>query len=218
MKVLFLLIMLVLFPIKTNAAYEVIDVRCTNEVKKKIREDGQDVVYRLSKVKVDENVTYTAYFYNVSDSIYLKDSNNTIYTNLKIENLKPGSRISVNVYASNKTYCEGYKSSTIIINVPYYNPYFDSELCSGYENYSLCKEHVSVTLTKEEFIEKLNKYKKSLEKEEEEIVEEPIIEDENNIIDFMLEYRYTILIIITLIVSTIIIIKLVINEKKRGIL
>lgn len=216
-KIIYLLFMFLLLPLKVGAIHDVIDVRCTNDLKVSLREEGQDVVYRLSKVLNGSDVSYTAYFYNLTENIYLTDSNDNVYLNSKIENLKPGSTLTVNMYASNKTYCNGYKILTKVINVPYYNPYFGSELCSGYENYSLCNENTNVTLSQDEFEKKINEYKESLKEEKEEVVDE-IVEEEINSMDLIVRYKYYILGGIALIAIVMAIVAIKKNRKERGIL
>lgn len=216
-KISYLLFLFLLFPIKVGAIHDVIDVRCTNDLKVSLREEGQDVVYRLSKVLNENSVSYTAYFYNLTDNIYLTDSNNNIYTSTKIENLKPGTTFTINIYASNKTFCNGYKILSKMISVPYYNPYFGSELCNGYENYSLCKENTNVTLSQSEFEKKINEYKESL-KEDKEVVVDEIIEEEFSLIDFIFKYRYYLLGTISLISISVVVVIIKNSIKKRGIL
>lgn len=216
-KLFYLLFILMLLPINTKAVYEVIDSRCTTELKLSLKEEGKNITYRLSNVTDNNNVTYTLYFYNLTENIYLTDSNGNIINSDKIENLKPGTKISLNLYASNKNYCEGYKVATKLISVPYYNPYAKSDLCNGYEEYYLCSEDTNVTLSQEEFEKKLEEYKKSLKETEEEKPIE-IEEDKFNLLEFIQDYWYyfaSIIGIIFIVVITIIIIN---KRKNRGIL
>lgn len=216
-KIIYLLFLLMLFPIDTKAIHEVIDSRCTNSLKTSLREEAQDVVYRLSKVTDnEENVSYTAYFYNMTDNMYIVDSNEKVYTDSKIDNLKPGTTFVINIYASNQTFCEGYKISSKIISVPHYNPYFGSELCNGYESYSLCQEDVNVNLSQEEFEKKLNTYKESLEEDEEtEVLEEIVEEEDFSLYDFIVDYKYYLIgsVVAIAILTTIVVL---IDRKKRG--
>ena len=55
--------LVVLSPIRTKAIHEVIDSRCTDELKISLREEASLLTYRLSKVEKNGNVTYTLYFY-----------------------------------------------------------------------------------------------------------------------------------------------------------
>lgn len=218
-KMIYLLFLLMFFPIRANAIHEVIDSRCTNSLKLSLREEGQGVVYRLSKTTNGTSVSYTAYFYNLTQNMNMIDSNGKIYTDSRIENLKPGSTFVVNLYASNQTYCEGYKISSKIISVPYYNPYFGSELCNGYENYSLCKEDVNVTISQSEFEKKLNAYKESLnEKENTEVLDEVVEEDAFSLYDFVMSYKYYLIGSLLAIVLAAIIIVLINRRKSGGIL
>jgi len=139
-----------------------------------------------------------------------------IINDAKLENLKPGSSIMINIYASNNTYCEGYKAGSKIIKVPYYNPYVNSELCKGHEEYLLCSESTNVNLSKEEFESKIKEYIASLEKEEEEPSE--IEEKGFNIFDFILEYKYLFIAGASVIVVTILFVLIKRNKKEKGIL
>ena len=66
--------LVVLSPIRTKAIHEVIDSRCTDELKISLREEASLLTYRLSKVEKNGNVTYTLYFYNISDNLYVLDT------------------------------------------------------------------------------------------------------------------------------------------------
>lgn len=209
-----ILLLLLLFPVNTNAVYDVIDSRCTKEIKTTLREDAKDFAYRLSKSKNDE-VTYTMYLYNLSDDIYIKTKDKKI-KDTKIENLKPGSTFIIDFYANKNTYCSGYKITSKIINVPYYNKYSNNELCEGYENFSLCREDANINLSEEEFEKEINKYINSLKKEDKIDFEEK--ESEFYLVDFINEYIYFILIVVFLIISISISVVIIIKRKNRGIL
>lgn len=219
-KLTYLLFLLLIIPIKVGAIHEVIDSRCTNSLKTMLRNEGQEVSYRFSKVKSESDVTYTIYFYNLTENIYMTDSSGNIYTSSKIEKLTPGSSFVINMYASNKTYCGGYKIYSKTVSVPYYNPYFGSDLCKGYENYSLCKENVNVTISQEEFEKKLNSYKESF-KEEVNINNEEEENNEFSLYEFIMRYKYYLtstLATLVLIAVVFIIIKEVKKRKNGGIL
>lgn len=219
-KLIYLLFLLVVIPTKVGAIHEVIDSRCTNSLKTLLRNEGQEVIYRFSKIKNEDDITYTIYFYNLTENMYMTDSSGNIYTSSKIEKLIPGSSFVINLYASSKTYCEGYKIYSKTISVPYYNPYFGSDLCKGYEKYSLCREDANVTISQEEFEKNLNSYKESLK--EETYISDDIKENEEfNLYKFIINYRYYFifgLVIIASVVITTIIVKEVKKRKSGGIL
>lgn len=217
MSIIIFLSLLLFIPLNVNALHEVIDSRCTNTLKTSLREEANDVVYRLSKVSSDTGITYTAYFYNLTNNIYISVNDNALYDN-KIENLEPGSNIVVTIYSSNNSYCAGYKVKTLIINVPFYNPFFGTKACSGLDNFYLCQEHSNVNLTEEEFNKKINEYKESLvsDKTEQE-KEENIEQEEGNyrLLDFVYEYKYYFIGIVVFLIAIILIKR---NNSNRGIL
>ena len=219
---IYLSFLLLVFPLRVGAIHEVIDSRCTNSLKTLLRAEGQEVAYRFSKVKNESDVTYTIYFYNLTENMYMTDSNGNVYTNSKIEKLKPGSSFVINLYASSNTYCEGYKIYSKTISVPYYNPYFGSDLCKEYENYALCKEDVNVTISQEEFEKKLNSYKEIIKDEEIiEIIDDTKENEEFSLYEFIKDYKYyinSILVSIMIILITIVIINQVKKRKNRGVL
>jgi len=211
-KKYYLLLLLILFPIKASAVYDVIDSRCTNDLKVSLREEAKEVTYRLSKTTTNNNVTYSLIFYNVSDNLYITDSSSNKYDD-KIDNLKPGTNLTINIYASNKNYCEGYKAGSRIISVPYYNKYSESELCTGYETYALCKEDANINITEEEFTTRMNEYINSLKNNNDDIIEENI-ENNFNILDFIEEYGIYILGLIAIII--VIVVAAIIENKRKN--
>ncbi len=218
-KVFYLLLLIILlFPIKSLARYEIIDSRCTDSLKSSLKSDANDVTYRLSKEIKKNKVTYNAIFYNLTKDMYITDANNKKYTSNTISNLTPGSKIQVIIYASSNTYCEGYKIITKIISVPYYNKYYKNEICRGYENYYLCKENSNVNLTEEEFNKKMNEYIESLKVKETEEVKPEEDATKFDIISFILYYKYFFIGGISLIAITILIVVINNKRKNRGIL
>lgn len=216
-KVYWLLLLLLLFPIKASAIHEVIDSRCTNELKMSLKDDAKNVAYRLTKVENKDNVTYSVLFYNVTDDIYLEDGNGNKYGS-KIENLKPGTSIMVNIYASNKNYCEGYKAGYKLIKVPYYNKYYKHELCKGYENYSLCKEDSNINMTEKEFEKAMNDYINSLKPKQDEQQQQEEQTNKFDFIEFINDYWIYILLPLVVILVTIVVVMLINKRKNRGIL
>ena len=208
---------ILLSPIKTKAVYEVEDPRCTKDIKISLREDGQLVTYRLTKVVSKENVTYTLILYNVTENMYVTDKDGNKINATKIENLKPGTSFSLSIYASDKSHCGGYKIASKIINVPYYNKYSTNELCNGYETYYLCKEDSNVNMTEKEFESNMKKYIESLNKKDDK--EEEKNEDNSfNILDFLNEYKYFFIGGIALIITVVLIIVISNKRKNKGIL
>ena len=219
MSIIMFLCVMLFIPLNVNALHEVIDSRCTNALKTSIREEANDVVYRLSKVESNNEVTYTAYFYNSTNNLDLYLNDNIIY-NDKIENLKPGSNIVVTIYSSNNNYCATYKAKTLMINVPSYNRYFGTEACSGYDDFYLCQEHSKVNMTEEEFNKKLNEYKENLvsDKSDDEKIDVEEVKQNNNLLSFISEYKYYFIGVIGFAILFVVIDLIKKNKSKRGIL
>ncbi len=216
-KVYWILLLLLLFPIRASAIHEVIDARCTTELKKSLREDAKNVAYRLTKVENKDDVTYSLLFYNVTNDIYLEDGNGNKY-GTKLENLKPGTSLMISIYASNKNYCNGYKAGSKLIKVPYYNKYSKSDLCKGYENYSLCKEDSNITMTQKEFEKAMSDYINSLKPKQEEQKQQEEQTNKFDFIEFINDYWVYILIPLVVILITIGVVMLINKRKNRGIL
>lgn len=218
-KIWLLLFLLLIFPIKTGAVYDVIDSRCTNESKLSFRSDASSIVYRLTKVEKNDNVTYTIIFYNIDDDLYITDDKNTKYVDSKIENVKPGTTMLINIYVADDNYCGGYKAGTKIIKVPYYNKYYDHELCDGYENYFLCKEDSNVNnMTEEEFKTKMNAYIESLKENKEEEKKEEVENNSFDFIGFMKDYWIYMASGVGLIAIVTVTILIINKRRNRGIL
>lgn len=211
-------------PIKTKAIYEVIDSRCTDNLKMELRSLAAPITYKVTKVIDNNKVTYNVDLYNISETIYALDSStNKKYTmnNSKITNVEPGTFLNIQLYANEKNYCNGYKIKTITIQIPYYNKYSTNELCKNYKDYILCSENISLNITLEEFELRMKNYISSLNKKEETTnKEEEIIKQDTKLtlFDFIIKYNKYIsgfgaillVIYITVIINNM--------NKKRGIL
>ena len=208
------MLLFLLFPIKSLAKYEIIDSRCTDKLKSSLKSDANDVTYRLSKEIKKDKVTYKLIFYNITKDMYLSDNNNKKYTSNVISDLAPGTKLQIVIYASNSTYCEGFKILTKMINVPYYNKYYKEDICNGYENYYLCKENSNVNLTEEQFKNKMSEYIKSIEEREKEEIKPQEEIAKLDIIGFILQYKYFFIGGITLIGIVVLII--IINNKRKN--
>lgn len=215
-KIVLFLFILLMFPIKANAVYEVIDSRCTTKMKMSLREEGQNIVHRISKNSNSEKVLFNTYFYNLSENIYMTDSSGNLIKDGKIENLKPGTSQIINLYASNKSYCSGYKIMNKIITVPYYNPYLNSEFCVGYEDFELCKEGINVYDSLDEFKKKREKYISSIKVDDDNT--EQVIEYKPSVFDFISKYKFPLVIGLTIILISLVAIIINMKRKNRGIL
>lgn len=218
-----LLILLLVLPINVYAVYDVVDSRCTTDIKESLREEAENFTYSLSKNIEDNDVYYNLELLNIGNNIYIlnPDDNTTYYDDSTIKKIIPGSIIKLYIYGSNSTYCEGYKVNTINIQVPYYNKFSTNDLCNGYESYALCLSTANLSITEEEFELRMNNYISSLNKEdikEEETNTTNTSNSKFDIVDFIIDYNEYIsgLGMILLVIYITVLIERA--NKKRGIL
>lgn len=218
-KIICILFLLIVFPNDIKAIHEVIDARCTTMLKASLKEEAKDFNYRLAKNKDGDEVTYTSYFYGLSDNIDLTDENGNKYNRISLNNLKQGSTLTINLYASTNSYCYDYKIATRIIKIPYYNPYYGTDLCKGYENFYLCSENERVLYDETEFVKRIKEYSETHKSDDKnDIIDDDKIDNTQSIIDYILQYKYYFLGGVFLVGSVILIIIIIKKTKNRGIL
>ncbi len=110
---------------------------------------------------------------------------------ITLEGFENGKSYQFDVY-SNVEDCDDDILFTIYVTLPTYNPYYNLEVCKGLEYYNLCGKWYNHGLSKEKFIEEVNKYRESINKKEEE--EEKEKKDTSSfLLEFYLKYYYIIL-------------------------
>ncbi len=112
------------------------------------------------------------YFFNIvlinlNEKFYIQTYNGIIYQydNLdsrKLENYSEGQEYNFQIYASDKTNCNGKKLGTKKITVPYYNDYSQKKECLGNEKFELCQPYYGGVIESDDyFYAKLNEYIKN---------------------------------------------------------
>lgn len=116
--------------------------------------------------KIIESVAYfDVYLYNVPSGIYIKNSSTgEVYNNfadgqISLKNLYIN-KLSLGFYSST---CNDEYLGVRYINFPQYNAYSTDNLCTGIEDYELCKKWNSSSSNYDNFLNSINIYKKSLE-------------------------------------------------------
>ncbi len=215
-KILFLFILI--FPIVVLGYNDTLNPMCTLSEKTKLRNTSLNFDYVLEKYKKEDEILYKVTILNMIEDIVI-DYNSVSYsiTNNIIEGVLPGTVMSLKIYSTPNSICDGFNISSKIINIPYYNVYKDNELCNGNEEYFLCKENVNAKISEEEFLIKIKSYieeKKNQKEIEEEIT---VIKEEklsNILLDWFLKY-YVYVSFSIIIIGTIGIILLVAKKKKE---
>ncbi len=101
------------------------------------------------------NAKFTVTFYNVMDGLYIKigknefrpDANNLVV----LHDYAEGSVLDVYIYANDGC---NTQVGNITVSLPYYNPYYGTEICRGYEELTLCASNFSTTKPTKSLIEK----------------------------------------------------------------
>lgn len=130
--------------------------------------------------------TFSITFYNVIDGLSLRIGEKT-YTatendTVVVTGLSEGTNL--NVYIFGKDNCKS-QAGNIVISLPYYNPYYGSVLCSGYEEIILCSSRFTSMKASEDLITKMKEnYDKTYNQDKKEEEEE---KEEFNLTSFLWE-------------------------------
>ena len=227
-RLLCILILFLVVPTFVKAEHEVIDARCTLDIKMSLRENARYINYKLTRNEDKKgNVTYSITLFNITEDVnVINSSDNKVYTikSNVISNIKPGTNVVLNVNANNTTYCNGYKINVLNINIPYYNPYSKNKLCVGNEDYYLCRENVLLNMSQKEFETRINAYIKEKENNNNNNEQMPdkkddVVEDKTgfSIFDFIIKYNKAISITGVVLLIIYIVLDIKISKKKREV-
>lgn len=204
-KIIILLFLLMLFPIKSKACSEDEIIRLSNLA------NNVNVVYEYNK----NNDTFSIIFTNVTDELVISDYvNHKDYVaskELTIKNLK-SNNYTFYIYARNKN-CIENELTLKNIKLPYYNSFYNSKECENKSNFSYCSKWLNRKIEYKEWKEKIDDYK----------VEEEVIENneesksildllKNIFVNFYITYYYILLPLIITSLCVIIYLKNKIDE------
>ncbi|MDD3392793.1 MAG: hypothetical protein PHE54_04565 [Bacilli bacterium] len=177
--ILFLLVML--FPLNIRASYY-----CDYSEKAKLKKLAANINTIYTPVISGDKATFNITINNIFDNLIVKDTSSGI-------SYQGNEEITIKGYAGGISYlfevytdiedCEDELLHVFYVNVPYYNPYYQDELCDGIEEYSMCQKWMSYKVDYEKFKTNIAIYKKT---SEEEIIDEVV--DEETWLDILLEY------------------------------
>lgn len=184
---------------------------CDNALKVEYQELAKNIIYNYEYI--DASNTFDVTLTNVNEIFYIIDMDSNMRfddTNgeIKINGVIPGSRLRFKVFADDDTPCSSSNIYSIYVSLPYFNPYYNNELCDDIDKFKYCEKFINKSVTYEEFKENIAEYKKSLlEKEKKSNSEkDETLSMIGNIIDFYLKSYFIILPIIIVVGLTIIII------------
>lgn len=170
-----------------------------------LRSINLNVVNVSKEVYVEQTEESTGVVTRLNYSDTNKGNFTSIYTDVsKIR------KFSYKIYSSEATACPGEELKTLYITLPKYNEFYD--MCESSEDYSLCKEFITVDIKdSDEFQKKLNNY---LNKEYKDLkIDDNDTSWFNNILEFLDNYK--LLFIVTIVLSLGVTAVIIVIKKKR---
>lgn len=159
---------------------------CSSSDMKNLAELAKNVSFKYEKevldIKLteDDEDTFKEVYYkitalNLNDSlkVKVKSDEELIFTNENptINDFFNGERVVIQIYANTPNLCSGNLITTKVVELPFYNIFFEREECKTYPDFKYCKEFGDFSLDEETFLEELDKYKKSSTKTDDNIKE-----------------------------------------------
>lgn len=214
-KYVFIIFVFSIFILDVNAD-------CSYQERKKLLEEAKNVdAYFEADV---DNKLFNFYLYNLTDNLFVQIENlnskqTTEVYNYQIvgnyytfveNNIEEKISYRIHIY-SNKQECYGSKLTSKTINKGIINKFYSESICKGAEEYKYCQPFFKdkLNISDEEVINKINEYKKNLE-----INMKQQIEETNFFIDFVKKnWKY---ILVFFIVSCMVIGGMLIINKRKG--
>lgn len=191
---LFIFSLFIMLPFNIKA----MDESCLNSEITYYQELAKNINIDYDYIEDNESVNFSIKISNIQPNLLVHDTSKGNYYNYS------SSEILLTDYKDGNNYrfdfiIESGPCSEMIVgskyaNLPSYNRFYKYDMCKGLENFKYCKKWAKVTLSEYEVKDAINKYKKNLEKEQEENNKNSI----NSILKFYLNYYYIILPIIIL--------------------
>lgn len=185
------IISFILFPNSIKASI------CPNSELVNLKSMAQNVSISYDYVEENENTTFKVTFTNIPQNFYIMDLvNKQVYnytgSEMTIPNLPQGKKLKYGVYIS-QSYCDNILLYTHYVTLPYYNPYYNHELCKGISDFNYCNKWINKKFDFNQFTEVVTKYRDKLNRELEKNKEPEKISLFTIFIDFYLKYYYIIL-------------------------
>ena len=190
-KCLLVLMLFVLCPIQSKA------IMCNNESKVKYSEMAKNISVSYEYQEVDNDIVFNIKITNIPETFIIEDyrtGKKYRYSSseLVIPNVSKNTSYKFNILKDDQ-FCSGEILYTHYINIPSYNYYYKDEVCKGIEDYKLCNKWLNITVSYEEWKNKVIEYKNSLNKKDDVLIEEEEKGIFDIIIDFYLDWYYLIL-------------------------
>ena len=159
--------------------------------------------------------TFSLIIYNIFDDMYVtsgqKKYKPDAENKVTVDNIKPGSNVMLDIYANDG--CDQIKSITVL--EPYFNPYYGSQDCLGYETkIPVCSAQFTSSVVTKSLVEEA---KSNYDNVIHQVVEKEEVKEDNGIIKQVLDFLKNWGIKILLVVVTIFITSSLFGAKFRKI-
>lgn len=154
-----------IFTLMPSIAY----AECSYEREAELSRIAANVGFSYNYEMVSGYPEFTVNITNISDDIYVIDSQGNIFSHNKEFNPKysHGKKITYDIY-SNDNNCKSEKILTTYVSLPFFNQYSMLSECKEYAEFNLCSLwYNTASYTEEEFYDELEKYKVSSSHKEE---------------------------------------------------
>ncbi len=199
-KYIIILIVLFLIPNSVNAS-------CSSAEKARLKKIISNINVSYDYQMVQDNAIFSIKFSNLNPELYFKDPFGNVYRTYDLNN----NEIVLNNYTDGKSYtfafygigaCAGDNVGNLYVTTPTYNPFYKLGVCENAREFELCQKWVSHSLSRDEFVKKVNEYK-----DKNEIIDNSQINKKISVIDLTISFirMYGLYILIGIIVIIIIV-------------
>ena len=155
---LFALICMCVTPLITHA-------ECDYQRQAELSRLASNVQFSYNYQVVDYYPQFMITATNLTDDIYMVDNYGTMFSGKSefTASYKAGNTITYTFY-SNDANCRGEEISKRYVNLPEFNPRYNSDECKLYPNFSLCQMWTDTSFSAEQFESRLEEYKQEKSK------------------------------------------------------
>lgn len=177
---------------------------CDYDISTNLKQLATNIDYTYDYTITNDDAFFYLTFTNVYKDLYLvnKTTNERYYpdanqdmSTIRIGPLNDGTAYEMVVYTNSYgSYydCRNISLYSFYITTPTFNPYYQLDICKGYESYKLCNIWYNHGLTKEQFLTSMTNYIASLNKTDDNPSDEDKDQD-NTVIKWYLSNYYYIL-------------------------
>lgn len=165
LKLVVFLLLLVIIPVHGLAK------ECNVKERAKLKRLASNTNISYVPVENNNGITFTVTVTNIYPGLKMKNvrtkqwyehGNGINDKNIVImEGLTPGVSYRLDIF-SEELNCGDDALASYYITLPSYNAYYKDPLCAGLENYSLCNKWLKHSLTHDEFVKAITKYREEL--------------------------------------------------------